>query len=116
VLSQWPNAREPVLIRVSLALLKERGIICTVIGAGKGMPYRLPWQGLLSCELLSTSATGVWHCTEPYLIIYQITLGEQGQSSNAHYYAPFLIIWLKKTANLRNISNEKNKKNHEAHL
>jgi hypothetical protein len=27
------------------------GIIYTVMEAAKGMPYRLAWQGILSCEL-----------------------------------------------------------------
>ncbi len=34
----------------SWALGGVRGMICTVMEAAKGVPHRLPWQELLSCE------------------------------------------------------------------
>jgi hypothetical protein len=33
----------------------RESMICTVMEAAKDMPYRLLWQGLLSCGLLSTT-------------------------------------------------------------
>jgi hypothetical protein len=37
------------------------GTIFTVMEAEKGMPCRLLWKRLLSCELLSTPAVGMCH-------------------------------------------------------
>jgi hypothetical protein len=38
------------------------GMMCSVLEAWKGSPYRLPWQGgLLICELLSISSSVTEH-------------------------------------------------------
>jgi hypothetical protein len=60
-----PKARVLDLIGIlSMAYLEERGregVVCSVMKAWKGSPYRLSWQWLLSCELLSLPAAGIWH-------------------------------------------------------
>ncbi len=43
-----------------------------MVEAWKGGPYRPPWQGLFSCELLSTPATGIYSsiCTRATIITH----------------------------------------------
>jgi hypothetical protein len=36
-------------------------VICFMTEAGTGGPYRLPWQRLRSCKLLSILAAGITH-------------------------------------------------------
>ncbi len=36
-------------------------MICNLMEAWKGVPYKLPRQGLLSCELLSSLVVGILH-------------------------------------------------------
>ncbi len=58
-------AAEPEALGLALiGVLPDRGttaMIRTVKETWKGAPQRLLWQGLLSCELLSTPAAGIQH-------------------------------------------------------
>ncbi len=59
------KARFLALIGVLLCFVGEVGekdcVFDIIMKACKGCPYRLPWQGPFSCELLANSPAGI-HC------------------------------------------------------
>ncbi len=65
VITEMRKPTEPVLLGILPCLGRRRGaggnVICSVMEPANGMPYRLPWQGLLCCELMSSPARQICH-------------------------------------------------------
>ncbi len=74
---KWPENRAPAITDLLPSLVGGRYMMCKVMEASTGMPYRL-----LSGKFLSTPAAGEWHLYSTIRHLSNHALGgEQGQNS-----------------------------------
>jgi hypothetical protein len=77
-------ATEPEALGLALTgVLPDRGTtakIRTVKETWKGAPQRLLWQGLLSCELMSTPAAGIQHFFNQRTFTTQISVASRSST------------------------------------